>query len=159
MSFCCFVPGHPMVTASSFTQVAPTRWSVLLESPRPIDEIAAFISEPLPAGMALGCHVASAPFEVWHYLGAISSTQPRRELPALLIRATPSEHHPRSRQHRGPPLLLFRGGVCVVFKTRFVWSARDAVPTSVTFGVELQQISALSQAPPEKASTPSWSHT
>lgn len=69
--------------------------------------------------MALGCHVASAPFDQasWHYLGAISSTQPS-----------------------------------VVFKTRFVWSARDAIPTTVQFGVELQPSTQLEQAPPEKVS-------
>jgi len=117
MSFCCFVPGHPMVLASSFTQVAPNRWSIHLESPRPINEIAAFVTEPLAPGMALGCHVASAPFEQasWHYLGAISAAEPS-----------------------------------VVFKTRFVWSARDAVPTTVQFGVELQPASQLLQAPAEK---------
>eukprot|EP00327_Prymnesium_parvum_P041892 CAMPEP_0195639484 /NCGR_PEP_ID=MMETSP0815-20121206/25609_1 /TAXON_ID=97485 /ORGANISM="Prymnesium parvum, Strain Texoma1" /LENGTH=192 /DNA_ID=CAMNT_0040782027 /DNA_START=256 /DNA_END=834 /DNA_ORIENTATION=- len=108
-----------MVLASSFTQVAPNRWSIHLESPRPINEIAAFVTEPLAPGMALGCHVASAPFEQasWHYLGAISAAEPS-----------------------------------VVFKTRFVWSARDAVPTTVQFGVELQPASQLLQAPAEKVS-------
>ena len=79
MSFCCFVPGQPLVYATSFTQVAPNRWFVQLESPQPIDEIAAFVTEPLAADTALGCHVASAPFEEtsWHYLGAISNAAPR----------------------------------------------------------------------------------
>jgi len=119
MSFCCFVPGHPMVMASQFTQVGPNRWSVNLESERPIDEIAAFVTEPLAPGTALGCHVASAPFEddSWHYLGAISTAEPS-----------------------------------VVFKTRFVWSARDAIPTTVQFGVELTQSSQLERAPAERVS-------
>ena len=40
----------------------------------------------------------------------------------------------------------------VVFKTRYVWSARDAVPTAVQFGVELQHKSQLAAVPPEKVS-------
>ena len=109
-----------MITAKAFTQVSANRWSVDLTSEHPIDEIAAFITEPLPAGAALGCHVACAPFEQasWHYLGAIST-----------------ELH------------------SVVFKTRYVWSARDAVPTMVQFGVELTQSAELAQAPAEKVRT------
>lgn len=119
MSFCCFVPGQPLVYATSFTQVAPNRWFVQLESPQPIDEIAAFVTEPLAADTALGCHVASAPFEEtsWHYLGAISNAAPS-----------------------------------IVFKSRYVWSARDAVPTTVHFGVELQPAAQLAQNPAEKVS-------
>mmetsp|Transcript_1108 Transcript_1108/g.2133 ORF Transcript_1108/g.2133 Transcript_1108/m.2133 type:complete len:134 (+) Transcript_1108:1-402(+) len=69
--------------------------------------------------MALGCHVASAPFDEhsWHYLGAITNACPT-----------------------------------TVFKTRLVWSARDAVPTCIQFGVELQPAAQLAQLPPEKAS-------
>ena len=67
--------------------------------------------------MGLGCHVASAPFEKWHYLGAISNSAPS-----------------------------------VVFKPRFVWSAADAVPTRVQFGVSLESEASLAQTPPEKVS-------
>mmetsp|Transcript_12076 Transcript_12076/g.27999 ORF Transcript_12076/g.27999 Transcript_12076/m.27999 type:complete len:185 (-) Transcript_12076:183-737(-) len=119
MSFCCFVPGQPMIRASAFTQVAPNRWSVTLSSERPIGELVAFITEPLAEGSAVGCHIASAPFEEqsWHYLGAITNEAPS-----------------------------------TVFKTRLVWSARDAVPTCVQFGVELQPASQLAHVPAEKAS-------
>ena len=79
MSFCCFVPGQALIQATSFTQVAENRWSVRLESPTPINEIVAFVTEPLAPGMALGCHVACAPFEQaqWRYIGSISTTDPR----------------------------------------------------------------------------------
>ena len=43
-------------------------------------------------------------------------------------------------------------GRSVVFKTRFVWSARDAVPTVVEFGVELTQAATLALTPAEKVS-------
>jgi len=119
MSFCCFVPGQPIIAASAFQQVAPNRWSVNLSSERPIGEVSAFITEPLQHEMALGCYVACAPFEQasWHYLGAITNASPS-----------------------------------VVFKTRLVWSARDAVPTCVQFGVELQPSEQLSQRPAERVS-------
>ena len=63
MSFGCFVPGQPIQDATAFKQVAPNRWSLELESERPINEVVAFITQPLAAESALGCHVASAPFE------------------------------------------------------------------------------------------------
>uniref|UniRef100_A0A7S0LDK8 Hikeshi-like N-terminal domain-containing protein n=1 Tax=Coccolithus braarudii TaxID=221442 RepID=A0A7S0LDK8_9EUKA len=108
-----------MIPASAFAQVAPNRWSVTLSSERPINELVAFITQPLSDGSALGCHIASAPFEQqsWHYLGAISNESPS-----------------------------------TVFKTRLVWSARDAVPTCVQFGVELTPATELAQVPAEKAS-------
>ena len=119
MSFCCFVPGQPIIQSSAFKQVSENRWVVELSSATPINDLAAFITQPLAADQALGCHIASAPFEQaqWHYLGSISNE-------------TPS----------------------VVFKTRYVWSARDAVPTAVQFGVELQHASQLAATPPEKVS-------
>ena len=40
----------------------------------------------------------------------------------------------------------------VVFKTRYVWSAADAVPTCVQFGVVLEQASKLAQTPAERVS-------
>lgn len=40
----------------------------------------------------------------------------------------------------------------VVFKTRLVWSARDAVPTCVQFGIELQPLAQLAARPAEKVS-------
>ena len=119
MSFCCYVPGHPVVEASAFKQIAPNRWVVELSSATPINELAAFITQPLAADQALACHVASAPFEEaqWHFLGGITNQAPS-----------------------------------VVFKTRYVWSARDAVPTTIQFGVELQPASQLAATPPEKVS-------
>ena len=39
-----------------------------------------------------------------------------------------------------------------VFKTRYVWSAADAVPTTVQFGVSLEPEAALAQTPAEKVS-------
>ena len=39
-----------------------------------------------------------------------------------------------------------------MFKSRYVWSARDAVPTTVHFGVELQPAAQLAQNPAEKVS-------
>merc|ERR1712070_1125486 len=119
MSFGCFVPGQPIQDASAFTQVAPNRWSLELESERPINEVVAFITQPLAAESALGCHVASAPFEQasWHYLGSITNECPT-----------------------------------VVFHTRLVWSARDAIPTRVQLGVELQPKAQMAQRPPEKVS-------
>ena len=79
--------------------------------------MAAFISAPLGPGQALGCHIASAPFTTWHYLGAISTTVPS-----------------------------------AVFKTRYVWSTADAVPTHVQFGVVLEAEAQLAQTPAEKVS-------
>ena len=118
MSFCCFIPGGQIIQAASFQEVTQTRWVVTLTADTPINELAAFITQPLPAGQALGCHVASAPFEHWHYLGSISN-------------ATPS----------------------VVFKTVYVWSASDSVPTTVQFGVSLEAEATLGQTPAEKVST------
>ena len=40
----------------------------------------------------------------------------------------------------------------VVFHTRLVWSARDAIPTRVQLGVELQPKAQMAQRPPEKVS-------
>ena len=119
MSFCCVVPGQPVVTSQAFKQVAANRWSVELSSPTPINEVVAFITEPLPADQALCCHIASAPFDSasWHYLGSISSAMPSAS-----------------------------------YKTRYVWSARDAVPTVVQFGVEIQPVSQSAAVPPEKVS-------
>ena len=108
-----------MVPSTVFTQVSETRWVVELTSDTPINELVAFITQPLAADQALGCHVASAPFEQaqWHFLGPITN-----ELPS------------------------------VVFKTRYVWSARDAVPTHIQFGIELKHVSQLAAVPPEKVS-------
>jgi len=119
MSFCCYVPGQPIIAASAFQQVATNRWSTTLSSERSIDEVAAFITEPLQNETALGCYVACAPFEQaqWHYVGAITNEAPS-----------------------------------VVFKTRLVWSARDAVPTCVQFGVELQPAAQLAMRPAERVS-------
>ena len=39
-----------------------------------------------------------------------------------------------------------------VFKTRYVWSAADAVPTHVQFGVSLEPESQLAQTPAERVS-------
>lgn len=118
-SFCCLVPGHPLVQSASFTQVSANRWVVDLTSATPINEIVAFITQPLAADQALACYVASAPFEQaqWHYLGPISNDAPS-----------------------------------VSFKTRYVWSARDAVPTHVQFGVELRNVGELAATPAEKVS-------
>ena len=103
MSFSCFIPGQPLVAASAFSQVSENRWSVTLTSEAPINELAAFISEPLAVpGAALACHIASAPFESWHFIGTL---------------------------HNGSP--------SIIFKTRYVWSERDATPTTVQFGVEM----------------------
>merc|ERR1712070_541960 len=115
-----------MGDASAFTQVAPNRWSLDLESERPINEVVAFITQPLAAESALGCHVASAPFEQasWHYLGSITNECPT-----------------------------------VVFHTRLVWSARDAIPTRVQLGVELQPKAQMAQRPPEKVCPLTRKHT
>ena len=51
-------------------------WTVTLTAALPINDLACFISQPLPEGQALGCHIASAPFETWHYLGAITNEAP-----------------------------------------------------------------------------------
>ena len=108
MSFSCFIPGQPLVAASAFSQVSENRWSVTLTSETPINELAAFISEPLAVpGTALACHIASAPFESWHFIGTL---------------------------HNGSP--------SIIFKTRYVWSERDATPTTVQFGVEMTSASA-----------------
>ena len=117
MSFSCFVPGGAPIGADTFTQVAANRWVVTLTADTPINELACYISQPLQEGTALGCHIASAPFESWHYLGAITT-------------ACPS----------------------AVFKTRYVWSAADAVPTHVQFGVSLEPEASLAQVPAEKVS-------
>ena len=76
MSFCCFVPGGPLIGSDAFQQVGPNRWIVTIEGATPVQELACFITSPLPAGAALGCHIASAPFQSWHYLGAITSSAP-----------------------------------------------------------------------------------
>merc|ERR1719152_557444 len=112
-----FVPGGPVIGAESFQQVADNRWVITLEQETPVDEVACFISQPLQPGTALGCHIASAPFTTWHYLGAITT-------------ASPSS----------------------VFKTRYVWSAADAVPTHVQFGVSLEAENQLAQTPAERVS-------
>jgi len=119
MSFCCFVPGKPYIAAQAFTRVSETKWSVEISSETPVNELAAFITEPLAAGTALALHIASAPFEAgsWHYLGAITNLSPS-----------------------------------AIFKLAHVWSARDAVPTVVQFGVELQSEQNLQHTPPEKIS-------
>jgi hypothetical protein len=117
MSFQCFVPGGPVIGAEAFQQVDVNRWVVNLSSPTPIGELACFITSPLAPGQALGCHIASAPFESWHYLGSITSDHPS-----------------------------------VVFKTRYVWSAADAVPTAVQFGVVMEQEASLAQSPAERVS-------
>jgi len=117
-SFSCFVPGLPVVGADAFQQVASNRWIVTLTAETPINELACFISQPLPEGMALGCHIASAPFETWHYLGPVTSSAPS-----------------------------------ALFKTRYVWSAADAVPTTVQFGVSLEPTASLAHVPAEKVST------
>ena len=98
MSFYCFIPGGPCIGADAFKQVSDNRWIVNLEATTPINELACFISSPLAEGQALGCHISSAPFETWHYLGPITNSAPT-----------------------------------TVFKTRYVWSAADAVPTHVQF--------------------------
>lgn len=117
MSFSMFVPGGAVIGHEAFQQVDTNRWVVTIEQSTPVDEVAAFISQPLQPGTALGCHIASAPFTTWHYLGSITTTQPS-----------------------------------AVFKTRFVWSAADAVPTHVQFGVSLEQELSLAQTPAEKVS-------
>ena len=117
MSFQCFVPGRPIMGAEAFTQVAENRWVVTLNESTPINELACFINQPLPDGMSLGCHIASAPFETWHYLGLINNEAPS-----------------------------------TVFKSRYVWSAADAVPTHVQFGVSLEATSSLVHSPAERVS-------
>ena len=117
MSFSCFIPGGPVINASSFRQVDTNRWVVDLERESPVDEIAAFISQPLQSGVALGCHVSAAPFEKWHYLGALTNAAPS-----------------------------------IVLKPRFVWSAEDATPTAIQFGVSLQSQASLSQTNAERVS-------
>ena len=117
MSFSCFVPGQPVIGNHAFKQVASNRWVVELTSATPINELACFISAPLPDGMALGCHVAAAPFETWHYVGNV---------------------------HSGSPSALFQ--------TRYVWSAQDAVPTTVQFGVSIEPLTSLAQVPAERVS-------
>ena len=69
MSFQCFIPGGPVIGAEPFQQVDHNRWVVNLSAPTPINELACFITSPLAPGQALGCHIASAPFETFHYLG------------------------------------------------------------------------------------------
>ena len=141
MSFHCIVPGHPPVSANAFKQVASNRWIVTLECQEAINEVrcdhpahcaratdgtpptreqvVAFVTEPLEPSTALGCHIASPPFEEssWHYLGAITAQAPS-----------------------------------VVFKTRLVWTARDALPTCVQFGIELQPTAQLAARPAEMVS-------
>ena len=117
MSFAMFVPGSPVIPAEAFQQVDSNRWITSIERPTPIDEVAAFISQPLQPGTALGCHIASAPFTTWHYLGAITTAAPS-----------------------------------AVFKTRYVWSAADAIPTCVQFGVSLEPETALASTPAERVS-------
>ena len=117
MSFALFVPGGPIINHEQFNQVDENKWLITLEQSTPIDEVACFISSPLQPGTALGCHVSSAPFTAWHYLGAITTTAPS-----------------------------------AVFKTRYVWSAADAVPTHVQFGVSLEAETQLEQTPAERVS-------
>jgi hypothetical protein len=117
MSFSCFVPGLPIINASAFRQVDTNRWVIEVTNATPINELACFISQPLPPGMALGCHIASAPFEKWHYLGPVTS-----EAPSAL------------------------------FKTRYVWTAGDAMPTTVQFGVSLEPTASLAALPAERVS-------
>jgi len=117
MSFCCFIPGQAVVTHDRFRQVDHNRWVIDLSAETPINELVCFITQPLPAGQALGCHISAAPFESWHFLGSVSSQSPS-----------------------------------VVFKTRYVWSAADAVPTCVQFGVVLEQESTVAQTPAERVS-------
>ena len=47
----------------------------------------------------------------------------------------------------------------VVFHTRLVWSARDAIPTRVQLGVELQPKAQMAQRPPEKVCPLTRKHT
>ena len=116
-SFCCFIPGSPVVSADAFQQVDQNRWVCHLQQETPINELAAFVTKPLAPGTALGCHVAAAPFERWHYLGSLTSAAPS-----------------------------------AVFKTRYVWSNSDAVPTHIQFGVSLESESSLAQQPAERVS-------
>jgi hypothetical protein len=119
-TFSCFIPGSPLIGASAFQAVGQNRWCLTLNSERPVDELAVFVREPLPADSALAIHIAAPPFDVetsWHYLGALSN---------------------------GSPTALY--------KTRYVWSARDAVPTTVQVGVEMQPLAQAQQRPPEKVS-------
>ena len=83
MSFCCFVPGQTLVPSTAFTQVSETRWVVELTAETPINELVAFITQPLAADQALSCHVASAPFEQaqWHFLGSVTN-----ELPSIVFK-------------------------------------------------------------------------
>lgn len=117
MSFHCFVPGGPVLDSSAFSQVGQTRWIVTLQAETPINELVCFITAPLPDGQSLGCHIASAPFEAWHYLGLLNN-----EFPST------------------------------VFKTRYVWSATDAVPTHVQFGVSMEPTASLAHNPAERVS-------
>ena len=118
MSFICFVPGRECIGADAFRQASDTHWIVDLMADTPINELVCYISQPLAQGQALGCHVAAAPFDKWHYLGPITNGSPS-----------------------------------AVFKTRYVWSAADAIPTHVQFGVSLEPESSLARVPPEKASS------
>jgi hypothetical protein len=117
MSFAMFVPGQHLVQHDAFRQAGDNKWICELEQDTPVDEIACFISAPLSPGTALGCHIAAAPFNSWHYLGSITTSAPS-----------------------------------AVFKTRYVWSAADAVPTHVQFGVSLEPESQLAQTPAERVS-------
>ena len=117
MSFAMFVPGRAPVYHDAFQQVDQNRWVTTLQQETPVDELACFISSPLEPGTALGCHISSAPFTTWHYLGAITTSSPS-----------------------------------AVFKTRYVWSAADAMPTHVQFGVSLEPETALAQTPAERVS-------
>ena len=123
MSFCCFIPGQPIITSDAFQQMDSNRWAVTLTAATEINELSAFVTQPLPTGMALGCHVASgsgsgSDSEKWHYLGPITNDAPS-----------------------------------VVFKTRYVWSDRDAVPTTVQFGIVMEAQASLACMPAERVSS------
>jgi hypothetical protein len=106
-----------VIKADAFTQVDTHRWVVTISGATPVNELACFITSPLPTGQALSCHIASAPFEKWHCLGVVTTGQPS-----------------------------------AVFKTRWVWSADDAVPTIVQFGVSMEPEATAAQSPAERVS-------
>ncbi len=118
--FYCFVPGYAVGGLKNFTQTEHNKWKVVLEARTPVNEVAAYISRPLPDGTALGCYISAGASDLgarWHYLGPITN-----------------------------------GAPSAVFKTRYVWSAADAVPTSVQFGVVMEPEAQLAQTPPERVS-------
>ena len=121
--FYCFVPGYPAAGLKNFTREKDefgrdtNRWTLQMDANTPVNELAAYVSKPLPEGTALGLYIAAPPFESYHYLGPITNAAPS-----------------------------------AVFKTRYVWSAADAVPTSVKIGVVSEHESTLAQRPPERVS-------